>query len=115
MLTLFDIDPSTVIHASAKTGVGISEILDAVIERVPPPNRHGKSTDLRMLLQDSWYDKYKGAVNLVQVVDGVLKLNMAVTSVLTKKSYVVKTLGILTPFETPIKALYPGQVCNSSI
>ena len=60
--------------------------------------------------QDSWYDKYKGTVNLVQVVDGVLKLNDQVTSLRTKKSYVVKSMGILTPFETPVKALYPGQV-----
>ena len=66
--------------------------------------------------QDSWYDKYRGAVNLVQVVDGVLRVNDHVTSLRTKKSYPVRTMGILTPFETPVQALYPGQVgyftCN---
>ena len=68
MKSLFEIEPSTVLHASAKTGAGVKEILDAVVERMPPPNRHGKLSKLRLLLQDSWYDRYKGTVNLVQVI-----------------------------------------------
>ena len=56
-----------VLHASAKTGLGVAEVLGAVVDKIPPPDRHGRGQDLRLLLQDSWYDKYKGTVNLVQV------------------------------------------------
>ena len=70
----------------------------------------------RFILQDSWYDQYKGAVNLVQVIDGSLKINSSVTSVKTGKNYSVKTLGLVTPYEIPAKSLSPGQVgimtCN---
>ena len=116
LMSLFEIDPDEVIHASAKTGLGITEILDRVVTDIPSPDRHGKSDKLKFLLQDSWYDQYKGAVNLVQVFDGVLKINQNVTSKSTGKTYTVKSLGILTPFEEPVREIYPGQVgfftCN---
>ena len=51
MSSLFDIDPGAVIHASAKTGLGVTEVLDAVVGKIPPPDRHGKGEDLRLLLQ----------------------------------------------------------------
>ncbi len=121
---LFDIDPSSVIAASAKTGVGISDIFEAVVERIPPPslNQFGEgeedvATALRLLLFDSWYDRYRGTVNLVQVVSGVLRAgHEQVVSVTTGKAYSVKTLALLTPGELPVSALYPGQMgvmtCN---
>ena len=76
MKNLFDIEPETVLEASAKIGLGVVECLEAVIERIPPPKEYsGKdSSDLVMLLQDCWYDRYKGVVNLVQVVNGKLKV-----------------------------------------
>ena len=117
LFNMFEIDPDSVISASAKTGIGIPEILTAVKERIPPPNRHGKRTDkLRLLLQDSWYDRYKGCVNLVQVIDGVLRLNDQIASMKTEKIHPIKTLSILTPEEKSVEALYPGQIgfftCN---
>ena len=51
MSSLFDIDPSSVLHASAKTGLGVTEVLDAVVDKIPPPDRHGQGEDLRLLLQ----------------------------------------------------------------
>lgn len=110
LLNMFEIDPDDVILASAKTGMGIQEILTRVVTAIPSPNKHGNLENLRLLLQDSWYDNFKGAVNLVQVIDGVLRLNDQVTSIKTGKSYPIKTLSILTPNEIPVKALYPGQV-----
>lgn len=107
---LFEIDPDSVLLASAKTGTGIREILEAVVTRIPPPLEHGKGKTLRMILQDSWYDKYRGTVNLVQVVDGILEKNHVVTSHKTGLSYPVKTLGLLTPNEMDVAALYPGQI-----
>eukprot|EP00095_Tigriopus_kingsejongensis_P003297 snap_masked-scaffold355_size198070-processed-gene-0.3 protein:Tk03297 transcript:snap_masked-scaffold355_size198070-processed-gene-0.3-mRNA-1 annotation:"translation factor mitochondrial-like" len=108
--SLFGIDGNSVILASAKSGIGIEEILDAVVQRISPPKHLGKSDTLRFLLQDSWYDPYKGAVGLVQVFDGQLMVNQTVTSVITGKSYSVKNLGLLTPNEIPIQALHPGQI-----
>ncbi|TRY70881.1 hypothetical protein TCAL_02796 [Tigriopus californicus] len=114
--SLFDIDPNSVILASAKSGIGIEEILDAVVDRILPPLTHGQGDSLKFLLQDSWYDQYKGAVGLIQVFDGVLKLGDEITSVKTKKTYNVKSLGILTPEEVSVPAIHPGQIgfftCN---
>ncbi len=117
LFNLFDIDPRDVILASAKVGTGIQEIFEAIIEKIPPPNRHGKSADdLRFFLQDSWYDKYRGTVNLVQVIDGTLKVGDVITSMATSETYTIRTLGSLRPDEVPINAAYPGQVavmtCN---
>lgn len=113
---LFGIEPNSVILASAKSGIGIEEILDAVVDRISPPLNHGKGPSLKFLLQDSWYDKYKGAVGLIQVFDGVLKINDEITSVKTMKTYTVKSLGILTPEEVSVPAIHPGQIgfftCN---
>jgi len=119
MANLFEIEPDQVISASAKLGIGVKDIFEAVVSRVPPPStaaRHQTGGKQCVLLQDSWYDTYRGTVNLVQVVDGLLKCGDEVTSAKTGLSYPVKTLGILTPKEKPIEVLSPGQIgvmtCN---
>ena len=113
---LFEIEKGDVLCASAKKGIGIQEIFEAVVDKIPPPNRHGKAETLRFFLQDSWYDKYRGTVNLVQVVDGSLKLNDKVTSLTTNETYTIRSLNLLSPAELPTRALYAGQVgimtCN---
>ena len=93
LFNLFEIDPSEVLLASAKTGVGIAEIFEAIIKQIPPPTKYGKLVETRCFLQDSWYDSYRGAVNLVQVIDGSLNLNDQIVSVATGQNYVVRTLG----------------------
>ena len=69
-------------------------------------------SDLRLFLFDSWWDKYHGSINLVQVVDGVLSGNKTNTVVSSKtgKEYKVKEVGVLTPTPHPCQFLYPGQV-----
>lgn len=109
LLNLFDINPSEVLCASAKLGTGVGDIFDAVVERIPPP-AGSSSSALRFIVQDSWYDRYLGTVNLVQVIDGVLKINDNIVSIARSQEYMVKTIGILTPEESPVKALYPGQI-----
>ena len=120
---LFEIDPNDVLLASAKMGIGIKEIFNAVVDRIPPPNLSADfavggtcENKQRVFLQDSWYDRYRGAVNLIQVINGQLKPNDIVQSVKTEMTYTIKTLGILTPDEIPVKSLHPGQVgvmtCN---
>ena len=97
---------------SAKLGTGVTDLLDAVVARVPPPCSAGRDADLRLFLFDSWWDKYHGSINLVLVVDGVLSgnKNNTVVSSKTGKEYKVKEVGVLTPEPHPCQFLYPGQV-----
>ena len=109
MFNLFEIDPDSVILASAKKGIGIKDIFEAVIKQIPPPSPKNIGKQC-LLLQDSWYDQFRGTVNLVQVVDGKLEIGNEVTSAVTGLTHTIKTLGILTPAEKPIKILSPGQI-----
>ena len=119
--TLFDLDPDQVLLASAKHAIGIEDIFEAVVDRIPPPagasgDAGHNTSGTRVLLQDCWYDPFRGTVNLVQVVDGRLQVHEEITSMATGLTYPVKTLGLLTPEERPVRVLYPGQIgvmtCN---
>ncbi|ROT65713.1 hypothetical protein C7M84_016317 [Penaeus vannamei] len=111
LLTLFEIDPDEVLMISAKKGIGIEKVITSVIERIPcPAEKCNPDAPLRALLFDSWFDKYKGAVCLILVVDGTLRKGDFVTSVHTGKSYEIRDLGILTPQERSIPQLFAGQV-----
>ena len=105
-------DPGSILAVSAKLGTGVTDLLDAVVARVPPPRSAGRDADLRLFLFDSWWDKYHGSINLVLVVDGVLSgnKNNTVVSSKTGKEYKVKEVGVLTPEPHPCQFLYPGQV-----
>jgi len=106
---LLGIDPDTVLLASAKEGIGIEDILEAVVARVPPPqgNREGP---LRALIFDSYYDKYLGAVPSIRVVDGVLKPGMRITFGNTDAKYDVTEVGYMRLGRVPQPELSPGQV-----
>ncbi|XP_042217971.1 translation factor Guf1, mitochondrial-like isoform X1 [Homarus americanus] len=111
LMNLFEIDPDEVLLVSAKLGSGVIDVIEAVIEGVPSPKgKCSKEASLRVLLFDSWFDKYKGVVCLILVVDGTLKKGDHVTSSHSGKSYEVKDLGILTPRETTVPQLFTGQV-----
>jgi GTP-binding protein LepA len=97
------------VSASAKTGVGITEILEAVIKHVPHPKGDPEAT-LRALVIDSWYDSYRGAVVLVRVVDGRMKKGQKVRLMATKTDYELTELGIFNPFETQLEELESGEV-----
>lgn len=106
---LFDFDPSDIIRASGKSGLGVTDILEGIIERIPAPEST-VNQPLKALLFDSWYDEYKGVVSLIALKDGVLKKGDLITLVQTNKSYEVLELGLMYPNETPMEALYAGQV-----
>ena len=74
LLTMFDVDPDDVAAISAKLGIGVANLLDKVVEGVPPPKTLGSEAPLRILLFDSWFNRWQGAVLLVQVADGVLRV-----------------------------------------
>jgi GTP-binding protein LepA len=103
------LDCSEAISASAKAGIGIREILEAVVKRVPPPK--GKLDDtLRALVFDSWYDPYRGAVVMVRVIDGTLRVGQKIRMMATKSDYEVNELGVFAPFACAVQALGPGEV-----
>ena len=106
---LLGVDPDTILLASAKAGIGIIEILEAVVSRVPPPV--GSATaPLRALIFDSYYDKYLGAVPSVRVVDGVLKPGMRITFGNVAVRYEVTEVGCLRLGRIPQPQLGPGEV-----
>jgi GTP-binding protein LepA len=97
------------VPASAKTGIGIVEILEAVVKHVPAPKGDAQST-LRALVVDSWYDSYRGAVVLVRVMDGRLKKGQKIRLLATKVDYEVAEVGAFNPFESALEELGPGEV-----
>ncbi|HEY7411879.1 MAG TPA: translation elongation factor 4 [Vicinamibacteria bacterium] len=103
------IDASRAILASAKQGLGIDEILEAIVERIPPPP--GDPTGpLRALVFDSWFDQYRGVVVLTHVVDGRLSPGMKVRLMASGGAYEVEQLGVFTPKPLPVEALGQGEV-----
>src|SRR6201995_2957263 len=103
------IDASEAIPISAKTGLNIDLVLEAVVNRLPPPK--GKlDAPLKALLVDSWYDSYLGVVVLVRVVDGELKKGQRVKLMAADAAYQVERLGVFTPKQELKERLGPGEV-----
>lgn len=103
------IDASDAIEISAKTGMGVPDVLDAIVERLPAP-AGDPDAPLKALLVDSWYDAYLGVVVLVRIVDGVLKKGMRVKMMGAGATYTVDQVGVSTPKKTPVDALGPGEI-----
>ncbi len=106
---LFDFQEDEMIPASAKSGIGIKEILDAIITRIPAPKGNVEEP-LKALLFDSWFDEYRGVICLVAVQDGTLKKGDDITLAQTGNNYEVLEIGLMYPDQQPTEALYPGQV-----
>jgi GTP-binding protein LepA len=106
---LLGIDKKQVLLASAKEGVGILPILEAVVDRIPPPVGDPRSP-LRALIFDSSYDQYQGAVPNVRIVDGIVEPGMSITFGAVDCSYEVTEVGIMRLGRVPKKKLYPGEV-----
>jgi GTP-binding protein LepA len=106
---LIGLDASDAILTSAKEGVGIDEVLEAIVSRMPAPR--AKSIDsARALIFDSWYDPYEGVIGLARVFDGEFRRGMKVRLMATGKDGEVMRLGHFTPHEEAAEALGPGEV-----
>ncbi len=109
---LFEIpglNPERAILASAKAGLGIAEILEAIVDRVPPPaGEH--DAPLKALVFDSWYDPYRGVIMLVRLLDGTVSERMRVRLVAAGVAYEVEEVGIYTPHRKRVGSLSVGEV-----
>lgn len=103
------IDASDAIPCSAKTGLGIEEILEAIVAHVPEPKGNPEGA-LRAMIVDSWFDPYVGVVMLVRVVDGQLNCGDRIKMMATGTSYIAEKLGVFTPANLPQQKLSAGQV-----
>jgi GTP-binding protein LepA len=106
---IIGIDASHAILASAKQGVGIDEILEAIVARVPPPQGN-PDAPMRALVFDSWFDQYRGVVVLVHVVDGRLDPGLKVRLMASGGVYEVEQLGVFTPKPLLVDSLAAGEV-----
>jgi GTP-binding protein LepA len=106
---IIGLDCSGAIHASAKEGIGISEILESVVKLVPPP-RDTVSEPLRALIFDSYYDSYRGVIVYFRVMDGTVKRGDRVRLMASDKEYVIDELGVLSPTQIQVDSLHAGEV-----
>ncbi len=97
------------IRASAKTGIGIQDILETIVRDVPPPKGDAEAP-LKALIIDSWFDNYLGTVSLVRVMDGRLKPKDKIRLMATGRDYLVEQIGVFTPKKRPVEELAAGEV-----
>ncbi len=103
------IDASNAVEVSAKTGLGIDDVLEALVTRLPAPTGD-RDAPLKALLVDSWYDAYLGVVTLVRVIDGVLSKGMKVKMMSTGALHDIDRVGVFTPKRTMMDSLGPGEI-----
>ena len=103
------LDASDALMISAKTGLGVPDVLEAIVTRLPPPKGDRDAT-LKALLVDSWYDVYLGVVVLVRIVDGTLKKGDRIRMMGTNSAYDVDRVGVFKPKLTPVDELGPGEI-----
>ncbi|MEE3072186.1 MAG: translation elongation factor 4 [Pseudomonadota bacterium] len=103
------IDASNSIHISAKTGVGIPDVLEAIVTRLPAP-KGDRNAPLKAMLVDSYYDAYLGVVVIIRVIDGVIKKGDRIKMMKTGGQYPVEKLGVFRPQMQDIPELGPGEI-----
>ena len=103
------IDATDPLLVSAKTGLGVEEVLEAVVKRFPKPEGNANAP-LKALIVDSWFDSYVGVISLVRVMDGEIKPKQKITAMSSGRSYQVEKVGIFTPKRTESESLKTGQV-----
>ena len=106
---IIGLDADGAILASAKEGVGVRDILEAVVERVPPPSG-SSDAPLKALIYDSWYDAYRGVIVQIRVIDGSIRAGMKVTMMINGQSYDIDQVGIFSPKPQPVESLGVGEV-----
>ena len=106
---IIGIDASEAVLTSAKTGLGIEDVLEAIVAKVPPP-QGDRNAPLKALIFDSWYDSYRGVIVLFRVIDGTLKKGTKIRFFNGGREYLVETIGVNRPRPTMINELGPGEV-----
>ena len=106
---IIGLDASEAVCASAKTGMGIKEILEQIVQKVPPPSGE-KESDVQALIIDSWFDNYLGVVSLVRVMHGTLKKGDKIIAKSLGKAHVVDNIGVFTPKRHQTGVLSAGEV-----
>ena len=103
------IDTANAVPCSGKTGEGIDDILEQIVQTLPGP-KGKKNEKLKCLLVDSWYDTYLGVVILVRVIDGKLNKNMKIQMMSTNQEYIVEKVGVFTPKPKDVSELNAGEI-----
>ena len=106
---MLGIDASTAVSVSAKTGEGIDELLEVIVERLPSPKELDETKLVAMLI-DSWYDTYLGVIILVRIKSGVLRKGMKLRMMGTSANYNVEKCGFFTPKINYSDKLNPGEI-----
>src|SRR5512143_621468 len=103
------LDASEAVPCSAKEGIGIEEILEQVVRKVPPPGGDPEAP-LKAIIFDSWYDSYRGVVMLVRVFEGTLRPKQKILLWSNKKEFEIQELGVFAPFAAAVPQLMAGEV-----
>ena len=103
------LDAKDAVPTSAKEGIGIEEILEQVVKKVPPPEGDPQAP-LKAIIFDSWYDSYRGVVMLVRIFEGTLAPKQKIQLWSNKKEFEVQELGVFAPFSRPVARLIAGEV-----
>jgi GTP-binding protein LepA len=106
---IIGLDTSDAVLVSAKTGFGIEAVLEAIVNKIPPPRTNAEAP-LRALIFDSHFDSYKGVIVYVRVMDGRIAPGMKIKMMVTEKSFEVTEVGVFKPSMTTVPELGPGQV-----
>ncbi len=103
------LDCSEAVSCSGKTGVGVPDILEEIVKKVPPP-KGKEDAPLRALIFDTWYDSYRGAMVMIRVVDGTIKKGDKIRFMSSKTDYEVTEMGSFQPFPVALEEIGPGEV-----
>ena len=106
---IIGLDASEAVLASAKSGIGIDEVLQAIVDKIPPP-KGDRDAPLKAMLVDSWYDPYLGVVILVRVMDGVIKRGQQVKFMAAGTLHLIDRVGCMTPKVEQLPELGPGEI-----
>src|SRR5438094_160299 len=106
---IIGLDASEAVLASAKTGIGITEVLDAIVAKIPPP-KGDADAPLKAMLVDSWYDPYLGVVILVRVIDGAIRKGQQVKFMAAGTTHLVDRVGCFRPKIEQLDSLTAGEI-----
>jgi len=106
---IIGLDASEAVLASAKSGIGIDEVLQAIVDKIPPP-KGDREAPLKAMLVDSWYDPYLGVVILVRVMDGVIRKGQQIKFMAAGTTHLVDRVGCFTPKRTDLPELAAGEI-----